>query len=219
MEGVNLRSTVSNHPALSASGISSSATESLFQLLETAVALANAQAAILSSAGQGFHSLLLAVRLSRGLMKNVIRQMEHWVIRADIPTTHLVRRAHSAPLFVISTPLPMPERNATMVMSLFTTGETLPTNCSLDKIEGVTACMAALLTRTDNSAASKSWAALKTSAQPLCCCCMCSGIENEHGDWQPWQTYLEERIGRELSHTYCPSCLATHFPEVDQMVS
>jgi hypothetical protein len=214
-----MRSPIANLAALNAAGISPPAVVSLFPLLDTAAALADAEAAVLSNSGQGFHSLLLAVRLSRGMMKVVVRQMERWVIRTDIPTTHIVSFKHSAPLFVISTPLPLPARTSMIVMSLLTTGESLPANCSLDKIEGIAVGMASLLTIHEESAPRMAWVGLKNSAQPLCCCCMCSGIENEHGDWQAWQIYLEEKIGRDLSHTYCPTCLAEHFPEVKEMVA
>ena len=139
---VNLHAPISNRYALTAAGVSPSTAAEFLKLLEAAVTLSNAEAAILISAGQGLQDLLLSVRLSRSMIRNVVLQMQRWVIPANAPTSHILSLSPSAPLYVLSTPLPMPTKGPSMAMSLLTTDESLPANFSPDKLEGVTACIA-----------------------------------------------------------------------------
>ncbi len=45
-------------------------------------------------------------------------------------------------------------------------------------------------------------------------CAHCKSIRGDVGDWQPLEIYLSGHIDVHFSHTVCPSCLGSHYPEL-----
>ncbi|MDO3376908.1 hypothetical protein [Geoalkalibacter halelectricus] len=45
-------------------------------------------------------------------------------------------------------------------------------------------------------------------------CCVCKKIRNEQNEWEAMEEYISARSESNFSHSYCPSCLARHYPEL-----
>ena len=46
----------------------------------------------------------------------------------------------------------------------------------------------------------------------LSICAYCKRIRNDKDTYERMETYIEKRTGATFSHTYCPDCIAKHFP-------
>lgn len=44
-------------------------------------------------------------------------------------------------------------------------------------------------------------------------CSYCKNIRNDQGYWQRLEKYVEEHSLAKFSHSYCPTCVQTHFPD------
>lgn len=44
-------------------------------------------------------------------------------------------------------------------------------------------------------------------------CAGCKSIRNERGDWEAFEAYLAAHSEALLSHSFCPACLARHYPD------
>ena len=47
-------------------------------------------------------------------------------------------------------------------------------------------------------------------------CSFCKRIRNESGEWDRLETYITARSHAEFSHSFCPSCWRTHYPELGE---
>jgi len=45
-------------------------------------------------------------------------------------------------------------------------------------------------------------------------CSFCKNIRNEAGEWERMEGYISRRSEAEFSHGVCPSCTATHYPDI-----
>ena len=45
-------------------------------------------------------------------------------------------------------------------------------------------------------------------------CAHCKSIRNEAGEWERMEGFISRRSEAEFSHGVCPSCTATHYPDV-----
>ena len=46
-------------------------------------------------------------------------------------------------------------------------------------------------------------------------CAFCKSIRDQAGAWVPLETFIAERSDAEFTHSVCPSCGRTHYPNVD----
>jgi PAS domain S-box-containing protein len=51
----------------------------------------------------------------------------------------------------------------------------------------------------------------------LSICASCKKITNEHGDWEPMESYLQTHSQAKFSHGLCPDCLRKLYPEQYQV--
>jgi PAS domain S-box-containing protein len=75
----------------------------------------------------------------------------------------------------------------------------------------------------DTSARKRTEAALQTAVAQintlhglLPICMHCKKIRDDRGQWSPVEVYVEKRTDAEFSHSLCPDCLATRYPDVAQ---
>lgn len=54
---------------------------------------------------------------------------------------------------------------------------------------------------------------IKTLHGILPICSFCKQIRNDHGAWQRLEFYLQKHSDAEFSHSVCPDCMKTHYPE------
>ena len=47
---------------------------------------------------------------------------------------------------------------------------------------------------------------------PICACC--KKIRDDQGYWNQVEVYIRNHTGAELSHGFCPACMAKYYPEV-----
>ena len=47
----------------------------------------------------------------------------------------------------------------------------------------------------------------------LSMCASCKKITNEHGDWEPLESYLQSHSQAKFSHGVCPGCLEKLYPD------
>ena len=45
-------------------------------------------------------------------------------------------------------------------------------------------------------------------------CSFCKNIRNEAGEWERMEGYISRRSEAQFSHGVCPSCTATHYPDI-----
>lgn len=46
-------------------------------------------------------------------------------------------------------------------------------------------------------------------------CSFCKSIRNDAGEWEPLEAFISQRSGAQFSHSFCPSCSKTHYPDFD----
>ena len=46
-------------------------------------------------------------------------------------------------------------------------------------------------------------------------CAFCKSIRNKAGQWEPMEAFISERSEAQFSHSFCPSCSKTHYPDFD----
>jgi hypothetical protein len=56
----------------------------------------------------------------------------------------------------------------------------------------------------------------KAIAGLLPICAHCKSIRNDHGDWERLERYFSNRANMAFSHGICPTCLHTHYPELER---
>ena len=49
-------------------------------------------------------------------------------------------------------------------------------------------------------------------------CSFCKKVRNDRGYWDRVETYIREHSNAEFSHSVCPSCLRTHYPDIHNTV-
>lgn len=54
---------------------------------------------------------------------------------------------------------------------------------------------------------------IKTLHGILPICSFCKQIRNDHGAWQRLEVYLQKHSDAEFSHSVCPDCMKTQYPE------
>ncbi|MBA3015386.1 MAG: response regulator [Proteobacteria bacterium] len=54
---------------------------------------------------------------------------------------------------------------------------------------------------------------IKTLHGILPICSFCKQIRNDHGAWQRLEVYIQKHSDAEFSHSVCPTCMKTHYPE------
>ncbi len=47
-------------------------------------------------------------------------------------------------------------------------------------------------------------------------CSFCKKIRTEEGNWQQLESFISSKSEAEFSHSVCPQCLDTHYPEYSQ---
>ena len=114
-------------------------------------------------------------------------------------TLRLIQFRNRSPLFAICIS-PKPH----WAVSFLMTEENSLDRCSLPDLELVASELTALLQPSS---------AVDIDL-PLTACCVCENVQEDSGQWQPWQRFVEQSTGRMLSHTFCPRCLSTHYPEI-----
>lgn len=57
---------------------------------------------------------------------------------------------------------------------------------------------------------------IKTLRGILPLCSFCKKIRNDEGFWERVDVYVSARTEAEVSHSICPDCLKTHYPEVPE---
>ncbi|SHO43106.1 hypothetical protein SAMN02745220_00297 [Desulfopila aestuarii DSM 18488] len=45
-------------------------------------------------------------------------------------------------------------------------------------------------------------------------CCYCNKIHNKSGEWQRVEAYFSEEQNIRFSHSICPQCMHTHYPDI-----
>lgn len=55
----------------------------------------------------------------------------------------------------------------------------------------------------------------KTLSALLPICSYCKGIRNDEGYWHRVESYIQTHTGTEFTHSICPDCAKTHFPDFD----
>lgn len=56
-------------------------------------------------------------------------------------------------------------------------------------------------------------ARIKTLSGLIPICAGCKSMRDQHGAWEPLETYLSRHSDAQLSHGFCPECLRRHYPE------
>jgi hypothetical protein len=46
-------------------------------------------------------------------------------------------------------------------------------------------------------------------------CAFCKSIRNEQGEWERLEKVISERSQARFSHGFCPTCMKTHYPEME----
>lgn len=46
-------------------------------------------------------------------------------------------------------------------------------------------------------------------------CAFCKSIRNQAGQWERIETFISDRSEAEFSHSFCPTCGKTHYPDFD----
>ena len=46
-------------------------------------------------------------------------------------------------------------------------------------------------------------------------CAFCKSIRNTADEWEPIEGFISRRSEAQFSHTFCPSCSKTHYPDFD----
>ena len=46
-------------------------------------------------------------------------------------------------------------------------------------------------------------------------CAFCKSIRNKSDEWEPIEGFISRRSEAQFSHTFCPSCSKTHYPDFD----
>ncbi len=59
----------------------------------------------------------------------------------------------------------------------------------------------------------KQMAEIKELKGILPICSYCKKIRDDHSDWKPLEQYITNRSKAKFSHSICPECAETHFPE------
>ena len=59
-------------------------------------------------------------------------------------------------------------------------------------------------------------AQIKTLHGLLPICMHCKKIRDDRGHWSPVEQYVQERTGAAFTHGFCPHCLATRYPGLDE---
>jgi PleD family two-component response regulator len=62
-------------------------------------------------------------------------------------------------------------------------------------------------------------ASVKTLSGLLPICAHCKKIRNANDEWQSIETYVSEHSEADFSHSICPDCARTHFPEYGEPLS
>jgi hypothetical protein len=46
-------------------------------------------------------------------------------------------------------------------------------------------------------------------------CSFCKSIQNEDGNWEPFETFVSKRSEARFTHGFCPNCVKAHYPDLD----
>lgn len=57
---------------------------------------------------------------------------------------------------------------------------------------------------------------VKTLSGLLPMCCSCKKIRDDEGDWRELEQYLCDHSNAQLTHGFCPDCVARLYPELDE---
>ncbi|MFH0782563.1 MAG: hypothetical protein V2B20_11525 [Pseudomonadota bacterium] len=68
--------------------------------------------------------------------------------------------------------------------------------------------------RSRNLALEQALQEVKTLSGLLPICCSCKKIRDDHGYWNEVEQYFCERLDLQLSHGFCPECMARLYPEL-----
>ena len=184
--------------------------EAIRIILAMAVRMTGAQGAVLTCVRGQSHLPLASVDLSKVLVSTIVRQMSGWRLENEGTSMHVIPVGGRNPLFAIciSVQGPGDAPQPAWVLSFIMTGDNLLDRCSLADLEQLAAELAVLLAPSGQTAAGPAEEA------PLPTCCMCDHLQGEQGQWQPWQRFVQQTTGRMLSHTFCPRCMSSHYPEL-----
>jgi sigma-B regulation protein RsbU (phosphoserine phosphatase) len=96
---------------------------------------------------------------------------------------------------------PLRDVNGTIVGLTCSATDITPTKKSLLEREGLIAKLQEALEE------------VKLLSGLLSICASCKKITNEHGDWEPMESYLQTHSQAKFSHGVCPDCLRKLYPE------
>ncbi|MDB6140374.1 MAG: hypothetical protein JWO94_3446 [Verrucomicrobiaceae bacterium] len=182
-------------------------------ILSMAVRMTGAQGAILTRVSGHTHQPLISIDLSRPLVAGITRQMSHWRMSVRGTSNHLLQFRATNPMFALCTALKSVPQ-LPLVLSFIMTAENHLDRCTLEDVEGVAAGLADLLAPAQPARPP----VLRGVEVPLPTCCVCDEVQNDRGQWLPWQRFVQEAEGRMLSHTFCPHCLLQNYPELTEGV-
>ena len=174
-------------------------------VLALAVRLTGAQGAMVASVAGNRHTPLVSVDLSPSLAAAAARQLCKSRMPEPGASVRLLQFRHRSPMFAICIFAP----EASMLVSFLMTEVNLLDRYSMAEFERLAEDLASLAepTASDVSAA-------RFGDTPLPTCCVCQNVQSNEGRWMPWARYLQDAEGRMLSHTFCPQCLESHYPDL-----
>ncbi len=168
-------------------------------MLGMAVRMMGAQGAVITRVLGSEHLPLVSVGLSHLLTAGIARQISGQR-RAGGAGLCLIQFRNRSPLFAICLPA-----GPHLLVSFILTEDNSLDRCCLADLEDLASELAALIGISRPA---------MDSELPLTACCVCDNVQADSGQWQPWQHLVEQATGRMLSHTFCPRCLSTHYPEI-----
>ncbi|MDB6073111.1 MAG: hypothetical protein JWO89_751 [Verrucomicrobiaceae bacterium] len=180
------------------------------QGLAKAVQMTGAQGVVITYVTDRVHMPLLSIDLSKALMVAVAQQMGGTIFEEGI-SARLIQFSGKAPLFAIC--VSVRAADWPLMVSFVMSSQNQLEQCSLTDLERLTAEITALLAPVKPTGAGyrpMSWG----KDQPVSACCSCDCLQNDLGQWVPWHRYVTKVEGRMLSHTFCPSCFSSNFPEL-----
>ena len=186
------------------------ALNAVFQGLTQAVQMTGAQGATITRVTGGTYRPLMAVQLSSALAAALLQQMSEWTFEEGTSVRLIGLRGRS-PLFALC--IAAKTIDSQIEISFIMTGENQLEVCSLDELERLAMGLASTLESVYPSSPLHPHDSHPMD-EPIPACCICGDFQNEAGQWGPWQRNVNKMRGRMLTHTFCPRCVSSNYPEL-----